>query len=456
MEGRRAAGVPRCGLPLRPHPRYRAYVGRQALCRYPECLPRLRCRRERSRRLRLRLYRRLPKAHRRGRRQAILPPRRHDRELPPGQDLQHRSAQGLRQVGAYLRAHHPPLQRGLGRRLPLGPRILGNLVRTREPAPLAGHARAVLRTLPHHGEPPQVVLPRHQGGRLRRLRLLRLRRSRKGQGQVLLQLHHLVRRVPRLRPGARDQGAARLLLVAHLHRRHTRSGTHHHPCEVRPRAPRRRRTHGDREFPRRVERLLRRLGGPRFRDNEGDARRHDYHRRHLPDAARPRRQGDVLRRPADAFLLRTFLLPERARHTHLSSPPVLQCALPPRHVHPCRGRGRQSLRPRGTYARWRRQGLPLREPARRARLIQACHRGRGGRHFHAAPPRRRPPRNRRHGHLQPRRYRAAAGQIHPSGDYRGGAHPRLLLQPRAAAAQACPRPRAGSRRDQLRQRYRPC
>ena len=153
-------------------------MGRYALHRHTEPLPRLRRRRERPRLLRLRLHRRPPEGNRRVRRCPPLPPRRDHRRLLGGQGLRNLPTQGSRQVGPHLRAHHPPLQRGLGRRLQLGHPVLGNLERAGEPLALAWHARAVLRALPHHGQPPQVVLPRHQGWRLRQLRLRAPRRSR--------------------------------------------------------------------------------------------------------------------------------------------------------------------------------------------------------------------------------------------------------------------------------------
>jgi len=100
-----------------PYSRLHDVGGWQGQHRYvdiPNVFPRFRCGRERSEELRFRLHRHPHQEPGRERRRAVLPARRVHREsVGVGAEARfqrtYRAAEGLREVGAHLRARHPPL-----------------------------------------------------------------------------------------------------------------------------------------------------------------------------------------------------------------------------------------------------------------------------------------------------------------------------------------------------------
>ena len=174
-------------------------MGRQALCRHPQRLPRFRRRRERSASYDFAFtdayLKPIVAVY-----AAVLPPRRHDRELPSRQPTTLPRPRTSASGHASASTSSATTTRA-GPTASAGTLNTGKSERAREPAPVAGDGEQFFELSPRRRQPPQVVLSPHQGGRLRQLRLLRLRRSRKGKGQVLLQFHNLVRGFPRPRPG---------------------------------------------------------------------------------------------------------------------------------------------------------------------------------------------------------------------------------------------------------------
>ena len=125
----------RGGHPVFASARHGRGVRQECLRGHPEHLPRLRRGRKRPEELRLRVHGRPHGQARQGRRAAVLPPRRDNRERRRPAGISHLSAEGLREVGAHLRARDGALRGGLGQRAAREGLALGDLERGRLPSP---------------------------------------------------------------------------------------------------------------------------------------------------------------------------------------------------------------------------------------------------------------------------------------------------------------------------------